>query len=321
MIKPSEKQLLKHGKHIDFGVYNDLIAEPKTSFWDDEGFPLKSRRTQRKTWIFYGVYSPEMIAGIAIVDAGLVATAFSYCFLPEKNLFIEDKMTLPFGFRGKFDPNMTDEWKLGKYKIYTENDVMKLSYKGKFELEISAQLNHNGLSTIAPSPGRPFNFTYKNLSMQTTAKFRQGPNLVEVSGEYGAIDFTKGYPPRSTEWNWASFSGKTADGQIVGCNLVDKFNANMENALWIGQERIILSEAVFKPGLPMDKSPWSISTKDGILEMSFQPLGARSENLNVAVMKSIFTQPFGKYTGTITLKGQKVAFEAMGVAEDHQAVW
>jgi|GEM_PF-3135809 len=323
MLKETEAQLLRHGKVIDFGRYKNLIAAPKTTFWDDEGLPLfKRRRTQRKTWIFYGAYSEDLFAGMAIVDAGIAATAFTYFFVPKENLFIEDKITLPLGFRSGFDPAMTDEWKLGKYHINTTNNVMTLNYKGIFNLQMTAHLQDNGVSIVAPSKdGRPFNFTYKDLPIETDVKVVYQGKTFTASGPIGGIDFTKGYPPRVTEWNWSSLIGQTESGRQLAVNLVDKFNNNMENVLWLDKERILLSDATFEYGPKLDKDTWYIKTKDGILDMQLQPMGARAENLNIAVMKSIFTQPFGKYTGTVNYNGVKEAFTAWGVAEEHLAVW
>lgn len=321
MFLPPEKQLLKHGKPIPFGVYDDLISNPGTTFWDDEGFPVKRRRTQRKTWIFYGIYSESLFAGLAIVDAGLVATAFAYFYVPGEGLFIEDKYTLPMGFAGDFNPTLTDEWKLGKYSITTENGETRIQYKGKFALDITTAYDHKGISVVAPSEGRPFNFTYKNMLLPVKVKVDYKGASYSATGNYGAVDFTKGYPPRTTIWNWASLIGQTHSGVKLAINLVDKFNENMENVLWLGEDRIILSNAVFQPGKPLDKGVWQIATKDKILEMRFTPSGARAENLNAGLMKSIFTQPFGKYEGIIRIGGKEESFMAWGVAEEHLAVW
>lgn len=323
MLKDQVHQLLQQGKHVDFGRYKNLITQPKTSFWHDEGFPLmKNRRTQRKTWIFYGAYSKDLFAGLAIVDAGVVATAFAYFFVPSENLFIEDKITLPFGFKSGFDPAMTDEWKLGKYSIRTTNNIMSLNYDGKFKLQMTSHLQDNGVSIVAPSrDGRPFNYTYKDLPIKTEVQISYKNKPYSAKGSIGAIDFTKGFPPRTTEWNWSSVIGTTQSGKSIAINIVDKFNDNMENILWLDGERIILSNATFKYGPDLKNDLWHIQTTDGLINMQMQPFGARAENINAAVMKSIFTQPFGKYSGTVTYNGTTETFEGYGVAEEHLAVW
>ena len=323
-MKEQIHQLLNHGSHPEFGRYKNLITSPLTSFWDAEGLPMmKKRRTQRKAWIFYGIYTENLFAGLAIVDAGMVANAFAYFFVPSENLFVEDKLTLPMGFGSKFDPKMTDEWHLGKYNIQTTNDIMSLTYKGKkFQLEINAHLKDNGVSIIAPSQDdRPFNFTYKDLPIQSKVKVSYRGKTYQQEGNIGAIDFTKGYPPRKTNWNWSSFIGKTQSGKEIAVNLVDKFNSNLENILWLDKERIVISDVDFNHGKNLGKEDWHIQSKDGILKLTLHPLGMRAEDINAAVMKSSFTQPFGKYEGVLTLNGKSENFTAWGVAEEHFALW
>ncbi|MCO5249400.1 MAG: DUF2804 domain-containing protein [Chitinophagales bacterium] len=323
-MKNQIHQLLNYGKHPEYGRYKNLITSPITSFWDAEGLPwMKKRRTQRKTWIFYGIYTEHLFAGLAIVDAGMVANAFAYFFVPSENLFIEDKLTLPMGFGTKFDPTLTDEWKLGKYGIQTTNQLMSLNYKGsKFKLEITAQLEDNGVSIVAPSENdRPFNFTYKDLPIQSQVKVSYNDKTYQQEGRIGAIDFTKGYPPRKTTWNWSSLIGKTQSGREIAVNLVDHFNNNLENILWLDKERIVISDVIFKHGENLRKDDWQIRSKDGILELTLYPYGMRAENINVAVMKSSFTQPFGKYEGIVTINGNSENFTAWGVAEEHFALW
>lgn len=321
MILPSEQQLLKHGKVIPFGVYEDLILAPNTSFWDEDGFIIKRRRKERKTWIFFGVYSADLIAGIAIVDAGFIATAFTYIFVPSQNIFIEDKITLPLGFANNFNPGLYDEWSLGKYHFKSIGQKMQLTYKGKFELEIIADNNEKGMSVVAPIKDRPFNFTYKNLDIPVSVKAKVSGKDFSLNGNYGAIDFTKGYPARITNWNWTSFIGTTESGKSISANIVDKFNDNMENILWLDGQKTVLSSAVYTLGKNPSKDNWQVVTNDKILQIDFKPLGARSENINGGVMKSIFIQPFGVFEGTLTINGTTEKFKAYGVMEDHQAVW
>ncbi|MEN9448086.1 MAG: hypothetical protein RJA25_1376 [Bacteroidota bacterium] len=323
MILSKQVALLANKTHLPFGVYDDLIENVDTSFWDKQGMLSKKRRTERKAWIFVGIYSPELIAGLAIVDAGMVATAFSYFYSFKDSIFEEDKTTIPLGFSNDFNPNLNNEWKLGNYSIRTTNGKIHLQYLGKYKMYIELENNINGASIVAPSSEkRPFNFTYKNVCIPAKVQINNGGvNTYATSGKYGSIDFTKGYPPRETIWNWLSFIGKTESGKIIGVNLVDRFNDNMENILWVDGKKILLSAANFSMKAPLHKSEWTIQTNDGILQCHLSPKGARSENLNALVMKSKFTQPFGTLDGIVLLDGKEEKFTAFGVAEDHHAVW
>ncbi|MFN8286172.1 MAG: DUF2804 domain-containing protein [Chitinophagales bacterium] len=321
MILPSEKSLFSNGTHLPHAIYNGLIPDVSTAHWDKDGFLLTNRRTSRKAWIFFGVYSPELICGIAIADAGLVANAFCYYYSFRDNKFRQHNALVPFGFPSAFDPNLDSNWKLGDYTITTANGKISLQYNGDFNLKIEAENNTNGASIVAPSVNRPFNFTYKNVCLPAEVAITDGGSNYAVKGNYGAVDFTKGYPPRETYWNWLAFIGQTESGKPLGLNLVKHFNGDMENILWIDGSKIVLSKADFTMQQPLDKQPWAIATHDGILNCTLTPAGARSENVNLFLMKSIFTQAYGSIAGSITLNGSSEKFSAFGVAEDHLARW
>jgi len=324
MILPQQDFIYdQHQTVVPFGIYDDLIKNVDTSSVDKQGFVAKKRRTERKAWIFVGVFSPELICGLAIVDAGMVATAFSYFYSFKDSLFEEDKITVPLGFPTDFNPNLDSEWKLGNYLIKTENGKMKLQYVGKYKLYMELENTANGVSIVAPSKGdRPFNFTYKNVCLPVKVQINKGnTNTYATSGKYGSIDFTKGFPPRETIWNWLSFIGITESKKSIAVNLVDRFNNNMENILWIDGQKTSLSSATFSMQAPYDKSDWNITTQDGILKCHLSPCGARSENINALVMKSKFIQPFGTLDGSVMIDGKEEKFTAIGVAEDHHAIW
>ncbi len=321
-ILPAQKSLRQNGSALPFGVYDGLIPDVSTAHWDKQGMLIKKRRAERKAWIFYGFFSEELTCGMAIADAGALALGFSYFFVPKENLFIEDKITIPLGFGNDFDPGLNDHWQLKNYSIKSMNGKMYFDVAGKFNLKMEADFSDNGISVVAPSKGdRPFNFTYKNLPMPTKATVNYKGKVYEHSGNFGSLDFTKGYPPRETEWNWLSFIGKTATGKSIAVNLVDKFNGNLENCLWLDGQKFILGKANFNNSKPLDKQTWKIETVDGLLSCTLQPKGARSENINLMVMKSQFIQPFGSIEGTVTINNNTEHFTAFGVAEEHEALW
>lgn len=322
MIQPAIKSLYSASNLVPFGVYDGLIEDVSTANRDREGGLIPYRRRERKTWIFFGVYSTDLIAGIAIADAGIVANAFTYFYSFKDGTFVQDSALVPFGFGSGFNPGLNSSWKLGKYSIETVGNEMHLNYNGKFKLTANARNTAAGASIVAPSNGdRPFNFTYKNTCLPTKISISYNGREYSTEGTVGAIDFTKGYPPRETIWNWLSFSGVTSGGKSIGLNLVKHFNNDLENILWVDGKKHLLSSADFKMKDPLDKEFWTISTHDGILNCTLQPSGARSENVNVILMKSIFTQAFGKVEGRITIDGVSETFSATGVAEKHHALW
>ncbi len=283
------------------------------------------RRWQRKSWIFIGAYSEDIFAGFAIVDAGYLGKAFCYIYFPKTGKLYESGKDKPFAFSKDFDADINCDWTLGKFSITPHpSGRMVFEYKGKdFSLTMACQDNDNGLSFLCPSSGnkRPFHYTYKNLLLPTDITFEEKDNKQTFNNLSGGLDFSKGFPPYHTTWNWVSFMGTAEDGTPVGINLVDQFNQNLENAVWWGNERFLIGDVVFDYSKPLDKNLWTVKDKEDKLILALQPNGSRKENINLAVLKSKFTQVFGKITGKIFIHDKWQKIEGYGVMEEHEAKW
>lgn len=301
---------------IPYGLYSGPIKDVSTAPW------AALRRNQRKVWVYAGAFTGRYYVGFAIADAGIVATAFAYVFDSETNTYLEEKATVPFGFNKAFDPALTSNWKLKNYSIHTEGNTTVCAYKGK-RLSVNMHITENGLgsTTLAPAAGRPFHHSYKNLLLPTKVELLIDGQPVAFEGNIGGIDFSKGYPPRNTFWNWASLNAVTDTGIEFGVNLVADFNNSIENALWVNGRVSQLSQAAFSYKRPIESNNTHVRTLDGILDMQFKPLGVRGESINALLMVSRFKQPFGVFNGTVLLDGQRHKFTGYGVVEEHFAKW
>ena len=322
-IHPKANQFIQNGGLLPVGAYDDIIKNPSTLNWDEQGLLIKKRRNQRKTWIFFGAYAEDLMLGMAIVDAGYIGNAFSYFYVPSEDIFIEDKVLLPMAFGQTFDPKLTDSWNLKNHNIYTTDNKLIGDVKGKFELHFEAEHNSNGLSFMCPSKERPFNFTYKNLSLPVKAKVKYKEKTYELEGNYGGIDFSKGFPPRSTFWNWASVVGKTSSGLDVGMNLFRGHNGKYENAAWIGVERILLNHTTFTydDKIPLDNQECLLQTEDGLVDLKFTPSGKRSEKINAGLISHDFVQAFGKFEGSVQHNNEAISVIGYGPLEKHYSKW
>lgn len=308
----------------NIGRYKGLLLNPDTKKWEGGLFP--ARRFQRKTWIFSGLITNNFITGMAIVDAGYIGTAFCYICDRVTGKFYEEKMELPLAFPDDFDTSLQIPWAIGtdsqRWGFTPIENQYKFSYNGKkISLEYTVSNNSNGVSTIAPAHERPFNFTYKNMNLPAKVSLGIDGKTVGWEEKCATIDFTKGFPPRETFWNWVSFSGVTEEGESIAINLVTEFNDGLENVLWIGGRIIPLGQAVFNYQKPVSSNTSVIYTEDGILDMKFYPEGKRSENLNLLFIKSEFIQAYGRFEGTMTLDQKKIKISGSGLVEEHLAVW
>ena len=66
----------------------------------------------------------------------------------------------------------------------------------------------------------------------------------------------------------------------------------------------------------------TVTTDDGAVDLAFNPEGERSENIRAGVIRSVFHQPYGTFSGVVRFGDQVVNVDQMvGVCEDHDALW
>lgn len=313
------------GRLQPFGRYRGAIADVSTARWDrGRSWP---RRLQRKTWLYAGVYTEDFMLGYAVADAGYLGTAFLYAYDRARGVRMEEALEIPFGFAEGFQPSLRGAWSFGvgrrRWRIDPYGDGVRLRYEGRrLSCDLRVPSLEGGLTVLAPSLRRPFNHTFKRLCLPVRASLRIDDRRFEETLPHGAaVDFTLGYPPRDTRWNWACLQGTTDDGRPFGLNLVAYFNDELENALWLGESLVPLGHGAFTVGRPPDRGPWTIRVAELDLALTFTPEGARQDRKNLGVLKHDFIQPFGRFEGTFRDEGRLVRVTGYGVVEDHTSRW
>lgn len=146
---------------------------------------------------------------------------------------------------------------------------------------------------------------------------------------YGVLDWGRGVWTYSNTWYWASMSG-IYNGNRIGFNLGYGFgntSAATENVLFYKDRAYKLNDVNF--GIPNDGTkeidymkPWHFTSKDGSIDMIFEPIIDRHDDTNAVVLKSLQHQVFGKFSGYIIVEGEKVEFNNMlGFAEKVRNCW
>ncbi len=183
------------------------------------------------------------------------------------------------------------------------------------------------LSVVAPVEGNGrINVTTKSGALPAAGEVRVGPRSYLLDGGFGGFDFTHGYLARRTAWRWAFSAGRAVDGTPVSFNLVEGFNEARddvnENGLWLGGRLIPLDRARFSFDASDPRKPWQVRTLDGSVDLTFDVIGVHEEHRNLGVVKSMFVQPIGLFTGTIRVEGTTYLVENLpGVTEDQDVTW
>lgn len=315
------------GRFPAYGAYRGAIPDVSTARWDGDRLAWR-RRLQRKGWIYLGAYHEDFLLGFAVADVGYLGTAFLYVYDRKRRERVEEALDLPFAFPEGFAPSMRRGWSFGlggrRWRIDPEGEGMRVRYEGRrLSCDVRVPSLEGGMTSLAPSVDRPFNHTFKRLCLPATVSARVDDRRIEEALPHGAaIDFTLGYPPRDTRWNWACLQGSTDDGRPFGLNLVAHFNDEIENALWLGDKLTPLGRgADFTVGRPPEREPWRVRHPEIGFDVTFTPEGARRDRKNLGLLKHEFTQPFGRFEGTFREHDRDVRVEGYGVVEDHTSRW
>jgi hypothetical protein len=322
-----------------FGVYGGELWDLNLAGYS--GLADRLKRFRAKRWRFVGIVNPQVVAGVAVVDTGYMGTTFAYAFDLARRKLIEFKGISPLGRQVSFS-NRLDRGEVmfdsGGNRVRNQYvlgaslslvDVLAATKNGM--LEIRCEVDENPEATrphqiVGPTPKGSFIFTHKTAGLPAQGHVVIGDRryVLDPSETFAAVDHTVGYHDYNWEWRWASLGGLSADGRRVGLNLVNPIHHPTwnENAIWLDGRCYPAGAAEFRFNKSNVLEPWEITTQNGDVNLTFEPLGERAETINAGIIKSAFHQPIGYYSGSIGCDGGTVTLErVLGVAEDHKARW
>ena len=305
--------------------------------------PMGRRRTALEKWWnfkafrYFGVISPAIVAGVALVDVRKLAAAFVYVFLPETGELIERSFRAPAGVGASMTTSPRDgssRFSQSGVSLEIANDfnagVTSLAATLP-DLEIEASFRSG------PDDDRPLalctrtgydGWVYAQKSAGVRARGRISGRFgdvdLESAGAYAHHDFTAGFLRKETFWNWACLSGD-AGGVDVGLNVSAGVNETgfSENCVWVDGELIPVGLARFEFDAGDPTSKWTVATGDGAVDLVFEPLGEHRERVNAVIVATRFRQIFGRFDGVLRPPGRdEIPIVGMlGFVEDQYAKW
>ena len=316
-----------------FGAYQGHLRH---SLWDGlRGRHARSllwRFLHAKRWHYVSIAGPEVVLACLVADLGWTAAAFAYVFDRRAKRLLCDHSFLGIQkvthiVAAQSGESATTTFRGLSASIRLERPkgsrAWRLQAEGPGGFVLDATLDASSapptLCAIAPITDGVANATHKTVSLPASGVVRVGGARFELSGHAGALDHTSGLLARDTSWRWASASGKD-----IGLNLVEGFNGPVENALWHEGRLYPVGEATFEFDKEDHLKPWRIRTRNGMVDLGFQPEGARREDKDLFVAQSFYVQPIGVFSGTVRPGPGARAVEVRdlaGVTEDHVARW
>lgn len=302
-------------------------------------------RLRLKQWQHFALLTPDFFVGLALVDAGYLRKTWCHVVDRTTGRHFEHARTGPLldlrvarqlwndrcWVRGRgysiFIHNLLDE---GQHllQIKIDEDPANARPPVQADLVCSHDLAAiQPLDVVLPVGVNRGMYTHK-VALPLEGKLQVGEQTCLIRPEHGLaiLDIHQALYPRHTWWRWATCAGRDSDGRMLALNLTRNVNlddvALNENALWLDGRLQHLSPARFEFDRTRVLDPWHLSTAEGEVDLVFTPQGERSEDLNLGLVRSVFHQPYGTFSGVVHWGGETITVDRLfGVCEDHDALW
>ncbi|MBI5482544.1 MAG: DUF2804 domain-containing protein [Deltaproteobacteria bacterium] len=288
------------------------------------------RRFHRKTWHFVSLGGEQCMVAFAIVDVGYASSAFAYVFDRRARRLLGDLTFtgLPGTARvaDTAGPGACSRYQGAQASFLVERQrgsaTWTIRARGPAGLVVDATVDASAeppaLCAVAEIAGGVANCTHKTVCLPVCGSAGAFDVRFDLAGSFAAFDHTCGLLARDTRWRWAA-----ASSAAVGFNLVEGFNGEVENGVWLDGRLLKVGAAEFRYDPKATMAPWRIRTVDGVIDLEFTPEGERREDKNLLVAVSRYVQPIGTFRGTIKPPGEPAREIAglLGVTEDHVAKW
>ncbi|MFN8105358.1 MAG: DUF2804 domain-containing protein [Acidimicrobiia bacterium] len=306
---------------------------------------LLGRWGRKKRWEYWCVTTDTHMFSLTYADIdylGLVAVGFMADY--DRGRVLEKVGVVPLA-AGMAMPPTVGVGALGartpglRMTVNREGDATLLqarattvgSHRIEADLRIETPPGHESLNVLVPWSDTEFQFTSKQNCLPATGTvvcdgttYEFGPD----NGAYGCQDFGRGVWPYRTSWNWASASGRLADGTVLGITVGGKWT----DATGVTENGIVVDGRLHKFGEDLEwdydgadfMAPWRVhAPRSGRVDLEFVPLCDRAANLNLGVLSTAVHQCFGRFHGTVvTDEGDTIAVtDMLGWAEEHRAKW
>jgi hypothetical protein len=300
---------------------------------------IKGLKSRIKEWDYYFINDDEYGVALTIDDNSYMGMA-SVSVLDFKNKIEHTKSYIKWFTFGKVGfPSSSEDGDVsikGKaYDMVFENKngkrhlkcFLKNLTKGKdFECDLVLESTNDNSMVIATPFKKKKHFYYNqkiNL-LKASGYFKFGESIHQMGEKtLGVLDWGRGVWTYKNTWYWSSLNANY-QGHSIGFNLGYGFGDTSkasENMFFYDKEAYKLEDVAFN--IPKNEKgklsfldPWKFNSKNGDIDLTFNPLIDRYSNTNVLIIQSKQHQVFGYFSGTIKVEDKEFKFEkVLGFAE------
>ncbi|MBK7973694.1 MAG: DUF2804 domain-containing protein [Deltaproteobacteria bacterium] len=341
--RPVPERLVDTEGHPNTGAFRGVIRDLNTRDLRDPFRTGPAQWLREKRWNQINLVSPDIAAGIAVLDLKYLASAFCYVLDRRTNRLHEFARLAPFGLGLRFtgDPQRgAVRFRSRGIRIDLDHDVaagerrLKLTsrtYRGAIDLSLRIADDGRGTTPINSVQGLPpYGLIYSHRSGPLGVSGQvmvDGRSRTLTQGDsYAMFHWLWALHPRDARWTWVSGAGRSADGQrVIGFNLTRGSDGlgEPENFLWFDGEPVAVGRVSFAMDLARKDGEWAVRSEDGRVRLTLRPDVVRQGQRDAIWAKVYFRQPIGRFSGTLVdPHGKTVEVRDLaGFASDQTAHW
>ncbi|MGV9354144.1 DUF2804 domain-containing protein [Streptomyces misionensis] len=311
-----------------------VVADPLAAY---TGLTRRLKRLRLKEWVGFTLLHPDWYSSLIVQDAHYLAGSEIYAYdraggvlhqhaanasggsptLPAELLdgvcrFERDGYRIAYAFHA---PS-------ARHRIEVDIAATPKAPAIRGELELDAGAATAPLSVSSRLPGGSM-YTYK-AAFPARGVLRVGDAEIvfDPARDLAVLDEHRSLLPYRTRWLWGTFATPT-DAGPVGANFAARPELPgepEESALWTPGRCEPLGDVSFRPDSTDPSAAWHITSRDGRLDVVFQPEGRKSVKHDLGLFAIDYYQLFGHYRGV--LRGTEGDFEIKdvhGVCESMRA--
>ena len=292
-----------------------------------------------RRWYYVAAGDEQAAVGAAVVHLGVVAVAFAWAVLDGRTVTWETRR--PLGRDAWVAPtpgHVAHDARAPRTRggaglaargarLHLDGDggidLDVPTAEGRVRARVGVQARVTPVVLSTPTPAGGWNVTQKAAGTSVGGWLEMAGRSHSLGPDAGGWrDWTSGRQDRHTTWRWAAGAGRDQHGRRVGLNVSTGMNGRGpgEDLVWVDGAPHAVEMEHLEPTGDAATGPWRVSGPGWGL--SFEPWGVRAADENLLVLRSSYTQPIGRFVGTLPdREGQPLQVALTGVTEDHLAVW
>jgi len=322
--------------------YGRFAARPETVNPLDEfaGLTRALRRLRLKEWIGFTLIHQDWFSSLIMQDANYLASSEIYGYDRARDVLHQQaanamggSLRLPERLPGGHPRFARPGYEL-EYDFSADGKTLTLrldiaasanapAFQG--ELTLHGDRASRPLSVSARIPGGKL-YTHKAVFPAEGVLRVAGEDIVfDPRRDLAILDEHKSFLPYRTAWLWGTFAFQAGDSGPAGANFIHRpaspAGQEDESCIWTPGACEPLSDVAFGQESQSPLSPWSVSSADGRLDVTFTPEGRKDVRHQLGLFAIDYFQLFGHYQGTLRgLDGTPYPVDAAhGVCESFRA--